>query len=220
MAKTILLMGLDGSGKTTLANELHAQFSSRGKESVVVWAGLIPILTRPLIAIAKFLFVRKHDKFKDFHGHREARRAGMRKLAFARNAFLIILLLDYLPQVFFKVTLRRLMGKYVICDRYFHDLMLYYCVTTNAKPEQMLSLTRFAYRIFPKPDLCYFVSVPVEVALSRKADVPSLEYLNERKTYYEKLIATFDIAILDGTQPPADNCNRILTDLSHLEHTA
>ena len=213
-------MGIDGSGKSSLASELKGALLLQGKKPIVAWAGLNPVITKPFIALAKFFLVRKHDKFTSYNSRREARRTGMKKLAFLHGILLAILLLDYIPQVFFKVILPRCMGKYVICDRYYHDLMLYYVVTTNADSERLLRLIRFAERIFPKPDLCYFVSVPVEIALSRKSDVPSLEYLNERKMFYKTITDALDIKELDGTLSLKDNCDRILADLYSLEHPA
>lgn len=220
MAKIISLMGIDGSGKSSLAAKLQEELMAQGKKSVIAWAGLNPVITKPFIALAKFLLIRKQDKFKNYNNHLAARRTGMRKLAFLHGILLIALLLDYLPQVFFKVTLRRWLGKDIICDRYYHDLMLYYAVTTNSSPERFVRLVRIVERIFPKPNLCYFVSVPIEIALSRKSDVPSLEYLNERKKYYEVIVDKLNIKTLDGTLTLTDNCQQILADLLNMEHSA
>lgn len=216
MKPLLLLTGVDGSGKSTLAAELRDELARRGERAVVVWAGLRPVLLKPFILAAKFLLVRRHDKFRDYRAHDRVKKAGMRRLRFTHGVYLAVLFIDYLPQVFVKVVLPRMFGRWVICDRYYPDLMLDYIVTAGKPPERLEPLVRFAGRLFPQPRLSYFVTVPPDVALARKTDIPAREYLEERGRYYAALAQSFGYAVVDGTRPPAENCRRILTDLSRL----
>lgn len=212
-----MLMGVDGSGKSALSALLHNELSRRGIKSVMVWVGLRPVLLKPFILLAKFLLVRKHNKFENYKAHDRAKKSGMRKLAFLHKIYFLVLFIDYVPQVFFKVLLPSLLGRYVICDRYYHDLMLDYIVTINASHEKLFNLIHLSSRVFPGPNLAYFLSVPIEVAFERKNDIPSLEYLNERKFYYENIAKKLNIAYLDGTDSLTKNCNLILSDLERIK---
>lgn len=213
MSHIVMLMGVDGSGKSSLTNMLHEELEKRGVRSVVVWATLRPVLMKPFILAAKFLLVRKHNKFEDYTKHIKAKREGMRKLSWTRHIYLFVILIDYLPQVLFKVYLPKLTGKLVICDRYYHDLVLDYGITTQATMEKILTLLSYARAIFPEPDLHYLVSVPSAVALSRKSDIPSAEYLEERAEVYNRFAEFLGSQVLDGTKPLDENCNRILSDV-------
>jgi thymidylate kinase len=214
MGKIVVLMGADGSGKSTLANALQSELARRGEKAVVRWATLRPVLLRPFILAAKFMMVRKHDKFADYGSHISAKKKGMRKAALLHPIYFAVLFLDYLPQVLAKVLWPKWMGNTVICDRYYHDLMLDYVITVSGSPERVLSLVRFCERVLPVPDLHYYVTVPVEVALARKDDVPAKEYLLERKRYYDGLADRMGLPLLDGEATLADNCGRILADLA------
>jgi dTMP kinase len=54
---------------------------------------------------------------------------------------------------------------------------------------------------FPVPDMVFWVDVPVDLAYGRKNDIPSIEYLVERKMLYEKLVKRFNFVRLDGSLP-------------------
>ena len=152
------------------------------------------------------------DKFDDWDAHIEAKREGMSKLSWTRYIYLLVTLVDYLPQVFFKVYLPKLTGKLVICDRYYHDLVLDYGITTLSKNDRTIKLLQYANKIFPNPDLHYLVSVPASVALSRKTDIPSLAYLEERAEIYDLFADYMGSCVLDGTKPLEESCNRIYSD--------
>jgi len=216
MGKIISLMGIDGCGKSSLAAMLQKELERNGQKAVVTWATLRPVLLRPFILAAKFLLVRKHNKFDNYEAHITAKKKGMSKLAFAHGIYFFVMFIDYLPQAFYKVTLPRMLGRVVICDRYYYDLMLDYAITVSAKPEKMLALLRFASSFLPTPDLHYFVSVPPEVSFSRKTDIPSLEYLQERSSLYQAMADDQNLPVLDGTLPLEENCRRIMADFKKL----
>ncbi len=209
-------MGIDGSGKSTLANELSSALGKRNQPSVVVWVCLRPVLLKPFILVAKRLLVKGKDKFKDYEQHNRAKRTGMKRLSWTHSIYLFVMILDYLPQVFYKVYIQKLLGKHVICDRYYHDLMLDYGVHTSASTDRVLQLIKLADKLFPVPDLFYYVSLPSEVALGRKSDIPSLQYLDERANIYNKIAERFQASRLDGVRMPAENCEIILADMDKI----
>jgi len=213
MTHLISLMGIDGSGKTSLAEQLQVHFSKQGEKSVVVWAVLRPIILKPLISISKFLFVRKYNKFLNYNSHIKAKRKGMSRFSWAHRIYFVVMLVDYMPQVIYKVWWQRLLGKHVICDRYYHDLMLDYGVNVNANSKQIIRLVRFAEKIFPIPDYFYFISTPPELAFSRKKDIPAIEYLIKRDNLYQAIAYDLNARILDGRLTLEENCRRVLFDL-------
>ena len=211
--RVITLMGIDGCGKSTLSRALQAELASRGVPAVARWATLRPVLVKPLIAAAKFLLVRKAPKSVDYDAHMAAKRTGMNKLRFAHGIYFWVMALDYLPQVWWKVGVPRLLGKVVICDRYYQDLALDYAVLVNGDAARMREALKVLARLAPTPDLEYFVAIAPEIALSRKDDVPSIAYLEERDRFYRALADACAARTLRGDAPVDDNCARLLRDL-------
>jgi thymidylate kinase len=209
----IALMGIDGCGKSTLGRALAERMGAAGEPADVRWVMLRPFLLRPFIVAAKFLLVRKAPKSQNYAAHIEAKRSGMAKLKFAHSLYLLVMLLDYLPQAWFKLWWPRLRGRHVICDRYFHDMALDYAITVNGDAQRMLQVMALMARFLPRPDLHYHVKVPPEVAFARKDDVPSISYLQERDALYAQIAQALALPALNGQDDPAANSTRILSDL-------
>ena len=218
MTVIIALMGIDGSGKSSLGRVVCERLVAKGEKAVFVWASLRPVLLKPFIKLAKFMLVRKHDKYSDYASHMSVKRAGMKKLSWTHGLYFIVMMVDYVPQVVYKVVWPRLLGKHVICDRYYHDLMLDYCAQTNAPSDRMIQLLNFSGKLFPTPDLTYLVSVSPEVAMSRKTDIPALAYLEDRVDAYNTVINAVSGKVLDGTLALDRNSGIILEDMANLEH--
>lgn len=216
MAFIISLMGIDGSGKSSLGTLLVEELTSRGMNSQMSWVCLRPVLLRPIAKTAKFLLVRKHKKFENYEKHITAKKAGLKKFSWAHGIYFWVMILDYIPQVVFKVWLPRLAGRNVICDRYYHDLMLDYGVTISANIDRILKLTALSERLFPKPDLLCFLDVSPEVAMSRKTDIPALEYLTERADIYTGIAERFNALVLDASLPLEVNCKRLADEIEAL----
>jgi hypothetical protein len=140
----------------------------------------------------------------------------MNKLRFAHAIYLTVMVIDYLPQAWWKVGLPRLLGKHVICDRYYHDMALDYAVTVNGDAARMMRVLRLLERLVPGTDLHYFVDVPPEVAFARKDDVPSIAYLVERAALYRAMAAELGLPALDGQAPTSVGCARITEDMNRI----
>ena len=218
MAAIIALMGIDGSGKSSLGRAVCEKLTARGDKAVFVWASLRPVLLKPFIKLAKYMLVRKHDKFKDYEKHMSVKRAGMKKLGWMHGIYFFVMMIDYIPQVIYKVAWPRLCGKHVICDRYYHDLMLDYCAQVNAPADKVVRLVNLCGKLLPAPDLTYLVHVSPEVAMSRKTDIPAQQYLEDRMVAYQEVIKAISGNILDGTLSLDENSDVILEGMANLEH--
>ena len=79
--------------------------------------------------------------------------------------------------------------KIVVIDRYLLDFIV--DQTVNYGDISKSIITRFFLRKLMKIDLIIFIDVNIEIAMSRKTDIPSIEYLNERKRIYLHYISQF-----------------------------
>ena len=59
-------------------------------------------------------------------------------------------------------------------------------------------------RWLPEPNLVFLADVPEEIAYQRKDDVPSIEYLKERRQRYLRIQKEYDMVRLDGCKSIAE----------------
>jgi hypothetical protein len=107
--------------------------------------------------------------------------------------------IDLLIFYFIKIQLPKKMGKVVLCDRYILDDIVDFesCRKTNNN-------NRFLYKIimrfFPKPDLYFFVNIPIEI-IKNRAKEKIVENIEKNYVVYQELTKQIGIEIIDNSQP-------------------
>lgn len=196
----VCFVGIDGSGKTTLAKKLVDAMKERGVTSYYVYNRLRLFFSRPLYLIGRPLLFRGKDVFDDYSGYSQAKQR-LFKNRFICLGYTCLLLFDYFFQVMFKVRLPLALGRNIVCDRYVYDTVVTdLAVAMNYSPERTRGVLRSCLVLCPKPDVIFLVDVPEEVAYRRKKDVPSIDYLRERRTLYLDIGREYGMTILDGSK--------------------
>src|SRR5262249_46557372 len=62
----------------------------------------------------------------------------------------------------------------------------------------------------PKPDVVFLVDTPEEIAMRRKSDIHSIEYLRERRTEYLRMAERYGFQVLDGQAAPEQLLREVL----------
>lgn len=199
--KLINIIGIDGAGKTTLAKSLAADLQIQDSRIRYQYCQYFAKLLYPLKMLAKLSVMRKTDEFGGYDHYNRTKKATSSRFPFLANVYAMIWLIDYLIQVFFKVTVPVLFGRKLIIDRYIFDIALNLSLTTNNEINYANKLIRHFFLFAPRPDIVMFIDLPEEVAYSRKDDIRSIEYLKERRERYLALAETYNFILLDGTQP-------------------
>lgn len=199
----VCFIGIDGSGKTTQAEALARAMKEDGFRSRYVWNRFEPNLTKPLVAIARQLFLRHKDIYKDYEDYFATKQKlfGNRLLSVTYQG---LLLLDCLYQTALKIRLPLMRGEAVICDRYLHDTVADLAVESNYSAEQVKKTMHRYLNLFPRPDLIFFIDLPEEIAYQRKSDVPSIDYLSRRRQAYLYMSKEQEMTLLDGTRNPGE----------------
>ncbi len=193
MKKRILICftGIDGSGKSTLSRTLTERLEKENIEARYLWWFSAE---NSLIRRTIRLFARNGTP-----GSIENDKGKLPKSSLIQKLYQYIVLLDYQRQTIFSVWLPLVLGKTIICDRYVHDIALSFTKEFKYPEVKTRKMISTLLKLSPKPDIFFFVDVPVEVAMQRKNDIPSIKDHEELKILYSNFVKD-EMIVLDGTK--------------------
>ncbi len=199
----ICFTGIDGAGKTTLAKHLTKTLNQRGVKFHYVYGRYRPIIFAPFLALGRSMLLHDKDVFKDYKRYTQSRRKLFRR-RLPRVLFQNLMLFDQFLQIILKIKVPLLLGRNIVCDRYTYDTIItdiMPVIDLHCPPERIIALIESYASLLPKPDFTFLADVPEEIAYQRKNDVPSIEYLKERRQVYLDVGQKLKMAVLDGTKP-------------------
>ena len=201
--KFICLVGIDGSGKSTLAENVIANLRQEG---LLVHYGHIyhqPLLLLPLKWIARKIFLKGKEQFDgNYKNYRTLKLESSKKHSSLSKLYGAVWLIDYSLQALWGATFPMLFEQpeYFIADRYIYDAVVNLSLSLGISEQKSKELITLWGKIFPMPSKVFWVDLPEELAFSRKDDIPSLEYLQERRQLYRKFSKEFSFINLDGSK--------------------
>jgi thymidylate kinase len=216
--RLIVLMGLDGSGKSTQAQLLANWFREQGVPTDVVWMRGESYVTRPLLKLAKALLRAPASQKRGGAiagsglkaGNSEARDAYARYVTSKRSLFrssLVRAVWRSLVLLDFFITLRVAFARLarsvqvVILDRYVYDSLIDIDSGFGSGGVEVKRLLASPLvRIFPRPDKIVLLEIDPAAAMRRKDDIPSMEYLEERYSLYRAVAQQTGASVVDATQ--------------------
>ena len=199
--KLICILGVDGSGKSTLANGLVSRYGTDTQRFRYVWGGCNHYLSWPFVVLGKRIFLHKIDQYEDYEKYQHQISKTARNQVISK-LYRSLIYLDYLIQINIRLRIPLLFGEGVVTDRYVYGTIVDLAVHLGYSEEKFKEIIRMILPYCPKPDHIFLVDIPENVALNRKDDIPSLDYLKYRRHCYLVLARDFDITILDGLKEP------------------
>lgn len=210
----ICFAGIDGSGKTTLSKSLVKDLETKDLKFSYVYNRYIPFTLRPFMKLGELIFLRNHNFFENYSGYSEAKKSNTKKHPFLGKIYQSILIIDYYFQTLFKIKIPLFFGNNIVCDRYIYDTIVTdLSVDFNYSLRKVDFISKLMQKFFPTPDFIFFVDVQEEVAFLRKDDVPSIEYLRDRRSLFSHLSFLFNMKKLDGTKKIDDLLRDIENEL-------
>lgn len=177
-------MGIDGAGKSTIGARIQQELE---KTAVceLVWARYQPKFVKAIISPFRKKKVKSSQDYnnmsaKDYTAWTNSKKEKMQKHPILAKILYLIQYLEYSCQI--KNVLNAKEGKHLIVDRYVLDFIV--DQTINYGDVSKSLLTRSLLKKVVNFDKVLFINVDSEVAFKRKDDIPSLEYLNERRAIY------------------------------------
>lgn len=221
MTKRVMLicfMGIDGSGKTTLAKRINEKLKKRGVNSQYLYGRVVPIVSRFLMWIGRkyLLKRRKEDIFHNYSNYTRQKRK-IFKNKFISKIYKWSIMFDQVTQINLKIIPRLAVGNVVICDRYVFDTVVTDIgVDLNYSNSDVINLINKLFRIVPKPDITFLIDVPEEIAYQRKNDIPHLSYLSERRKLYLIVGKSLGVITLDGSKSIDEVSEEAYENIRHL----
>ena len=214
----ICLTGVDGCGKSTQVRILKARMQSSGWETVAVWTGGRPYVSRPLVRLVKR---RLHAPVQRADGRFAARSAGVEaseefgnylakiNAVFQRHwtlrrGWTDVSLIEHAVEANLAVQPHLRAGRAVICDRYIYKSIVNLAILLDLELTALPGLLRHpAVALVPRPSLYFLMDLPASVAAARKTDLPALEYVSRRVPVYRAIAAYTGMPVVDASQFPA-----------------
>ena len=194
----ICLAGIDGSGKSTVAEHL---IKTTDLHFHYIWARWEPFLLAPFI-----MFLNKRTKGTSAkldedtqHNKKQRLKNKLLRFSFIKNLWLILAEYDYFLQLLKKILLPYLLHRNIICDRYIYDF--YVDQMINLREDASLLnkyISKRILRVFPKPDLLLYITISAKTGNARKKDGTSVPYLAQRKTFYDQLPNIYTTIEING----------------------
>lgn len=202
--RLVCVVGIDGSGKTTLTHSLVAHYAARGVRARYVWCRFESKALARALKAYHAVFSRKHavkpaaESYKINRG-RKSRLFGNPILGRAYERFVVR---SYTRQIKRLIVDPLERGETIFCDRYVYDTMVDLALDLKYSHERIHEVANRFFRWAPRPDFTLYVDVPAKVAFERKHDVPHLSYLTDRQAIYGRLREELGFVSVDGTKPP------------------
>jgi len=215
MKRMIYLMGTDGSGKTTLAKNLTVHYKSENKKVKYLYARYHPILIVPIKIFNNIFLYKKDTEFKNYNNYSNIKGEFGNKHRILARLYAFACVMDYIIFTWLKVMYKYLTAENIIVDRYIGDLVVILSVASGLSEKEMLRLLTLLHRLFPIPTDSFFIDLEEETAFKRKHDIPSLQYLKERKHKYFLFKKFYQFKILDGNLNPDELLNRVINSMSN-----
>ena len=196
----VYFAGIDGSGKTTIAESLCDSLRDNGLSCKYLWCGWRGFespLFKPIASRIKKTLAKRGESEKAEKAHNTL------------PLFGYLTWLDYFTRVYPNVLASLLTHDIVVVDRYVYDVM-----AGLVGPEKQVSRFLFAlFRLFPRPSIIFFISVPPEVAYHRKDDITSIDFLRhaEQKNLNMLAESSAQVVMLDGTRSKDELRDRALS---------
>ena len=200
-SQLICLTGIDGAGKSTLARNVRDELETRGFDATYVYGRYLPRLASPAMELGRRTVFSDTSMEDDYVEHQEEK-AGLFERTWVRRSYELLLMTDYVPQLCYRLIPPLLTADYVICDRFFYDTLLTDLGGDVIRsPEEAVRRYQRYARVLPTPDYEFYIEISPEVSMERKDDIPSIEYLKDRKSFYDYFSESFGMKQLDGTMP-------------------
>ena len=214
--KIVCITGIDGAGKTTLAHELVSSLKMEGIPSIYLYGRIYPLVSRIFMALGRAVWLHGQDQWRNYESYSIKKNETMRN-RLLKWTYTSAILVDFYPQIWLKLVLHYSKGKIIVLDRYIYDTVISdLSAHLNYSMHETDMAIRVGLQILPTPDMTFLVDLPEEVAYRRKNDVPHIDYLKERRKWYQQILSRPEVQKINGESPIEEIVEDMLESMNSL----
>ena len=198
--KCVCLLGVDGSGKTTIAKAYIKYLEKEDIPVIHVWSRYRNYLSKPFLALMRFT---GHNRKENINGIS----IGYHDFQNSRVIAFLFLALQWLDQIIDIFLRFRSTNNNIVSDRCVIDTLVDLCVDTNMDDFVLSGYGRSLIAMMPKRTTYFIVSRDKELVYDLRPDVKVDRYYDRRVGLYNRIANDFCLNMLcnNGTVGEAVN---------------
>lgn len=212
----ICLVGVDGTGKSTLARMLRQELAARGIKTRIVNLRMNYMLARPVLLYCRLVGLTRRPIVN-------GKKISIHEL---QNAPIVAMLVQYLHSIdtaiafFLKAYLpMRLRGETVVCDRFVHDVLIDFVVESGNSDLHNRLIRRLLFSLIPSDSRLFLIRADRNVIIERRPDVlPMDPHFDARLAEYMTLNSKYGLRVIENNGDPANALSAILRGLPEEFH--
>ena len=210
--RLVVIIGPDGSGKSSISKMLVERLSLKGSKVAYVWCRFESKMLWHTLRLMSRVMGHKGD-YRETYTARTEKKNTILTGTPLKWPYLTFVIFKYMISLHEKVARRLAEGGIVISDRYVYDTIVDLWVDFGRNDSNLRFLTPMLTNIAPKPEVIFWVDVPEDISMSRKGDVPNIEYVALRRKGYELISKSINATKLDGMLPVEVNVESIYNEI-------
>jgi len=205
--RVICIYGPDGSGKSTICNELVRVLNQKGIKATYRWMRFNHITSKVVNGIGRLTGLSEKVRYNGnvvvgyHHYNRSSALSWLYIYSTITDLFLVY------P---FKIVWPMLTGKVIVIDRFIYDILVDLMVDTGIDNLYKKWPIRILKKLLPVDSACFFFEVDIDTIRTRRPD--TMHDINYRKKYdlYKNLSKEFALDTIDNNLPIEVAVNTIL----------
>lgn len=212
--KIIVVSGVDGSGKTSVIEQLQEKLNGEGHTTRYVWLRYNHYLSKFVLAFCRFTGLTRYLHYESSRVvYHDFYRSKIISWMFIATTFI-----DTFFASLFKVYLPMLWSKdIIICDRWIYDIMVDLEVDTRVKFSNDSLLKKIYLALLPSVARCYVISRDLDQVRKERDESLNDDNFPVRGELYKRHSADGRLIIVDNNGTIDSSVQQILTEFQTIE---